>query len=427
MIFLLFALFLFLALTGIPVAFALGVPTAIYVIINDISFILIAQKMFTGIDSFLLTAIPLFILAGNLMNAAKLTEELVDFCKMIVGRIRGGLAHANVLISMIFAGMTGAGVSDTAAVGSIMIPGMIKNGYQKDFTCAVTAISSTVGPIIPPSIPFLVYASMTGMSVGALFLVGLIPGVLLGLSQMLVIVFSAKKLNLPRIEGDFTFRHMIMTTRNALMALMLPVIILGGIVGGLATPTESAAIAAFYAFIVAAVIRRKVVTPKMLLQVFIQSALTTGGVMILLGTASIFSYILTIESFPDKIAELVMGFTTNKILILLMVNVVLIIVGMFLDVIPAMLVLTPVFLPLMESIGIHPLHFGAFMVLNLVIGLATPPVGMCLFVAATIGKRSIESVSLALIPFLAAVVFVLLFLTYCPQAVMWIPKLFGYV
>lgn len=427
MIYLLFALFLILALIGIPVAFALGVPTAIYVIINNNSFILIAQKMFTGIDSFLLTAIPLFILAGNLMNAAKLTEELVEFCKMIVGRIRGGLAHANVLISMIFAGMTGAGVSDTAAVGSIMIPGMIKNDYKKDFTCAVTAISSTVGPIIPPSIPFLVYASMTGMSVGALFLVGLIPGVLLGLSQMLVIVFSAKKLNLPRIEGHFSFRHMIITTRNALMALMMPIIILGGIVGGLATPTESAAIAAFYAFIVAAVIRRKVVTPKVLLQVFIQSALTTGGVMILLGTASIFSYILSLESFPDKIAELVMAITTNKILILLMVNVVLIIVGMFLDVIPAMLVLTPVFLPLMESIGIHPLHFGAFMVLNLVIGLATPPVGMCLFVAATIGKRSIESVSIALIPFLAAVISVLLFLTYCPQAVMWIPRLFGYV
>ena len=180
MIWMLFVLFLLLAFTGIPVAFALGIPAIVYVLIKDLTFILVAQKMFTGMDSFLLTAIPLFILAGNLMNAANLTKELVAFCKIIVGHIRGGLAHANVLISMIFAGMTGAGVSDTAAIGSILIPGMVKDGYKPGFTCAVTAISSTVGPVIPPSIPFLVYASMTGQSVGALFLVGVIPGILLG-------------------------------------------------------------------------------------------------------------------------------------------------------------------------------------------------------------------------------------------------------
>lgn len=383
--------------------------------------------MFTGMDSFLLTAIPLFILAGNLMNAANLTKELVDFCKLLVGRIRGGMAHANVLISMIFAGMTGAGVSDTAAVGSILIPGMIKDGYKEDFTCAVTAISSTVGPVIPPSIPFLVYASMTGTSVGALFLVGVIPGILLGLSQMLVIVFKAKKLNLPRMENPVSLKQIVVGSKNAIMALVMPVIILGGIIGGLATPTESAAIAAFYAFIVAAFIRRSVVTPKIILKVFIESAITTGGVMILLGTASIFSYILTIEMFPEKIADLVMSLTSNKIVILLLVNIVLLIIGMFLDVIPAMLVMTPVFLPLVQTVGVSPLHFGAIMVLNLVIGLATPPIGMCLFVAANIGKRPIESVSIALMPFLIAVILVLLFLTYCPAVVMWLPKMFGYV
>lgn len=427
MIYLLFILFLLLAFTGIPVAFALGIPTVIYVLIHGISFVLIAQKMFTGMDSFLLTAIPLFILAGNLMNAANLTKELVDFCKLLVGRIRGGMAHANVLISMIFAGMTGAGVSDTAAVGSILIPGMVKDGYKEDFTCAVTAISSTIGPVIPPSIPFLVYASMTGTSVGALFLAGVIPGILLGLSQMLVIVFKAKKLNLPRLENPVSLKQIVIGGKNATMALVMPVIILGGIVGGLATPTESAAIAAFYAFIVAAFIRKSVVTPKIILKVFIDSAITTGGVMILLGTASIFSYILTIEMFPEKIADLVMSLTSNKIVILLLVNIVLLIIGMFLDVIPAMLVMTPVFLPLVHTIGVSTLHFGVIMVLNLVIGLATPPVGMCLFVAANIGKRPIETVSKALIPFLIAVIFVLLFLTYWPAVVMWVPKMFGYV
>lgn len=229
------------------------------------------------------------------------------------------------------------------------------------------------------------------------------------------------------METQVTWSQIGIATKNAAMALMMPVIILGGIVGGFATPTESAAIAAFYAFIIAAVVRRKVVTPKKLLQVFIQSATTTGGVMVLLGTAAMFSYILTIEMFPEKIAQLVMSITDNKILILLMVNIVLLVVGMFLDVIPALLVLTPVFLPLMESIGVHPLHFGTFMVLNLVIGLATPPVGMCLFVAANIGKMSIEEVSAALFPFLVAVISVLLFLTYFPQTVMWVPKMMGYI
>ena len=425
MIWMLFALFILLAFTGIPVAFALGVPAVVYVLLNDVSFILVAQKTFTGMDSFLLTAIPLFILAGNLMNAANLTEELVAFCKIVVGRIRGGLAHANVLISMIFAGMTGAGVSDTAAVGSILIPGMIKDGYGKGFTCAVTAISSTVGPVIPPSIPFLVYASMTGQSVGALFLVGIVPGLLLGFSQMAVIAVNANKYNLPRIEEKVTMSQVIHATGDAFLALLMPVIILGGILGGLATPTESAGVAAFYAFIVGVFIRRSV-SFKQLVKVLIQSSITTAGVMILLGTASLFSYILTIEMFPEKVADLVMSLTTNKYMILLLVNVVLLIVGMFLDVVPALLVLTPVFLPLMESIGIHPLHFGAFCVLNLVIGLATPPVGMCLFVAANIGKISIERVAVALFPFLAAVIGVLLFLTYVPQAVMWLPAFFGY-
>lgn len=426
MIYLLFLLFFALAFTGIPVAFALGAPAIIYIWLKGIPLLLVAQKVFTGMDSFLLTAIPLFILAGNLMNASKMTEELVEFCKIIVGRIRGGMAHANVLISMVFAGMTGAGVSDTAAVGSILIPSMVKDGYKKDFTCAVTAISSTVGPVIPPSIPFLVYASMTGLSVGALFLVGIIPGVLLGLSQMATIAVKAKKYNLPRLENKVTFAHVVATSKNAILALLMPIIILGGIVGGLATPTESAAVAAFYAFLVGVCIRRTV-TFRELLDVFIQSAITTGGVMILLGTSAVFSYILSVELFPEKVGALLTGLTDNKIIILLIVNVILLIVGMFLDVVPALLVMTPVFLPLMESIGVHPLHFGCFMVLNLVIGLATPPVGMCLFVAATIGKLSIEEVAMALRPFLVAVIAVLLLLTYCPALVMWVPNVLGYM
>jgi C4-dicarboxylate transporter DctM subunit len=245
MVYMLFLFFLFFSLCGVPIAFSLGVASLIYIIVNDITLVLIAQKMFTGMDVFLLTAIPLFILAGNLMNASGLTSELIDFSKIFVGRIRGGLAYANVIISMIFAGMTGAGVSDTAAVGTIMIPGMTKDGYRKDFSTAVTVISSTIGPIIPPSIPFIVYGSITGISIGALFLAGIIPGILLGLSQMGVIFYRSKREALPRIDKKFTIPEKALITKDAMLALLMPVIILGGIVGGLATPTESAGIAAF--------------------------------------------------------------------------------------------------------------------------------------------------------------------------------------
>ncbi len=424
MVYTLFLLFIFFSICGIPIAFSLGVASLGYVFYNDVSFILVAQKMFTGMDSFLLTAIPLFILAGNLMNAAGLTEELIEFTKIFVGRVRGGLAYVNVLISMIFAGMTGAGVSDTAAVGSIMIPGMVKDNYRKDFSTAVTAISSTIGPVIPPSIPFIVYGSITGISIGSLFLAGIVPGVLLGLSMMAVIFITSCREKLPRLEEKYTLQKKIKISKDAMLALIMPVVILGGIVGGIATPTEVAAIAAFYALIVGVVIRRTV-TLKVLINVLVETGITTGGVMILMGTAAIFSFILTTELFPQMLAESVLSLTQNKIYILVLVNIVLLVFGMFLDVVPALLVLTPVFLPLVKMVGVDPLHYGVICVLNLVIGLATPPVGMCLFVGASIARMPIEKVSRALIPFLAAVILVLIVVTYWEAAILWIPRMFG--
>jgi len=423
-VYLLFILFILFAFCGIPIAYALGVSSLIYVFYKGLSLVLVAQKMFTGMDAFILIAIPLFILAGNLMNASGLTEELIEFSKIFVGRIAGGLAYTNVIVSMIFAGMTGAGVSDTAAVGSILIPGMVKDGYKKDFTAAVTVISSTIGPVIPPSIPFIIYSAITGISVGALFLAGFVPGILLGVSQMAIVFAKSKREKLPRIERKISFHEMTIVTKDAVLALMMPVIILGGIVGGFTTPTEAAGIAAFYAFIIGVFVRRTV-TLKVLKSVLVESGITTGAVMILLGTAAIFSYILTIEMFPQKMATAVLSLTQNKIIVLLLINAVLLVIGMFLDVVPALLVMTPVFLPLVEMIGVHPLHYGVICVLNLVIGLATPPVGMCLFVGANISKLSIEKVSKALIPFLVAVIGVLLIVTYWERAILWIPKLFG--
>jgi len=425
MVYILFLLFLLFSICGVPIAFSLGVASLVYIVANHVTLVLIAQKMFTGMDAFLLTAIPLFILAGNLMNASGLTSELIDFSKIFVGRIRGGLAYVNVIISMIFAGMTGAGVSDTAAVGTIMIPGMTKDGYDKDFSTAVTVISSTIGPIIPPSIPFIVYGSITGISIGALFLAGIIPGVLLGLSQMGVIFYRSTREDLPRIEKKITISEKALITKDAFLALMMPVIILGGIVGGFATPTESAGIAAFYAFIVGFFIRKKI-TLKRFVEELVQTAITTGAVMILMGTAAIFSFILTTEFLPQQVAELVLSLTSDKIIILLLINLVLLVFGMFLDVVPALLIMTPVFLPLVKMVGVDPLHYGVFCVLNLVIGLATPPVGMCLFVGANIAQRSIEKISKALIPFLVAVFSVLLIVTYWESAILLIPRIFGF-
>jgi tripartite ATP-independent transporter DctM subunit len=424
-ILLLFVLFLIFCFCGIPIAFSLGVSSFVYILYQGISPILVAQKMFTGIDSFLLTAIPLFILAGNLMNHSGFTNDLIKFSELFVGRIRGGLAYVNILVSMVLASMIGAGVADTAAVGSILIPGMVRAGYRKDFSTAVTVVSSTIGPIIPPSIAFIVYGSITGVSIGALFLAGIIPGIIMGILQMLVVYREDKKSPLPRIEEKISASEKAKIIKNSIFALMMPVIILGGILGGFTTPTEAAGIAAFYVFIIGVFVRRNI-SFKVFKSSLIETAITTGSVMILMGTAGIFSFILTTQLFPQKVAAIILAVTSNKIITLLLINLILLICGMFLDVIPALLITTPIFLPLMVTIGISPLHYGAICVLNLVIGLITPPVGMCLFVGANIAKISIERVSKSLLPFFISVLIALIMVTYCPAISVWLPTICGF-
>lgn len=424
-ILLLFVLFLVFCFCGIPVAFSLGVSSFVYVLFQGISPILVAQKMFTGIDSFVLTAIPLFILAGNLMNHSGFTNDLIKFSEIFVGRIRGGLAYVNILVSMVLASMIGAGVADTAAVGSILIPGMVRAGYRKDFSTAVTVVSSTIGPIIPPSIAFIVYGSITGVSIGALFLAGIIPGIIMGILQMLVVYREDKKSPLPRIEEKISASEKAKIIKNSIFALMMPVIILGGILGGFTTPTEAAGIAAFYVFIIGVFVRRNI-SFKVFKSTLIETAITTGSVMILMGTAGMFSFILTTQLFPQKVAAIILAVTSNKIITLLLINLILLICGMFLDVIPALLITTPIFLPLMVTIGISPLHYGAICVLNLVIGLITPPVGMCLFVGANIAKISIERVSKSLLPFYVSVLIALIMVTYCPAISVWLPTICGF-
>ena len=424
-ILLLFILFLIFCFCGIPIAFSLGVSSLVYLLYQGISPILVAQKMFTGIDSFLLTAIPLFILAGNLMNTSGFTNDLIKFSELFVGRIRGGLAYVNIIVSMVLASMIGAGVADTAAVGSILIPGMIRAGYRKDFSTAVTVVSSTIGPIIPPSIAFIVYGSITGVSIGALFLAGIIPGIIMGILQMVVVYREDKKSPLPRIEEKIIASEKAKIIKNSIFALMMPVIILGGILGGFVTPTEAAGIAAFYIFIIGVFVRQNI-SFKVFKSALIKTAITTGSVMILMGTAGMFSFILTTQLFPQKVVTAILAVTSNKIMTLLLINLALLICGMFLDVIPALLITTPIFLPLMVTMGISPLHYGAICVLNLVIGLITPPVGMCLFVGANIAKISIEKVSKSLIPFFISVLIALIMVTYWPAISVWLPTICGF-
>jgi C4-dicarboxylate transporter DctM subunit len=417
--------FAFFLLIGIPVAFVLGLtPFVAFFLEGEIPHMLAAQRIFTGMDNPVLMAVPFFILAGNIMSAGGMTQRLVAFCNVLVGSFRGGLAYINVVISMLFAGITGAAVADTSAVGSILIPAMKKEGYDVDFSTAVTATSSTIGPIVPPSIPFIIYGVLGEVSIASLFLAGFIPGALLGLSQMGVVAYYARKRNYPK-GSLISVREALKATFDAALVLMMPLIILGGILTGIFTPTESACVAVFYALIISLFVYRDI-RPIDLPKIIINTAVTSSLVMLVIGTASIFSWLLASEEIPQYITETVINITHNRIAILLLLNMVLLMVGTFMETTASLIILTPVLLPLMNKIGVDPLHFGVIIVLNLVIGLTTPPVGVCLFIACAIGEIKLEQITKAILPFLLASIIVLLIVTYWESLIMFIPKLFGY-
>ena len=382
--------------------------------------------MFTGVDSFPLMAIPFFMLAGELMSTGGILRGLFRFSDALVGHIRGGLGHVNVVASMFFAGITGSAVADTAALGPMEIGMMTEAGYDVDYSAAITAASATIGPIIPPSIPMVIYAVAAGnVSVAGLFLSGAIPGVLIGVGMMIFNYITSLKRNYPRRQTPIGLREFLRIFVRAISVLMMPIIIMGGILSGVFTPTEASAIAVGYAFLLGFFVIREL-DFKGLVQALLRAGITTGVVLFVVATANIFSWVLATQQVPQLVASFLLSISDNPLVFLLLVNIFLLFVGCFMDTTAALIILVPIFAPIASQFGIHPLHFGLVFSLNLIIGLATPPVGLCLFVVCGIGKISLERVSKEIWPFILIEVGVLFLITYVPAIPMALPKLFGY-
>lgn len=422
MIWILFITFFVLLFLGFPIAFALGLSTLTYLLFSDIPLTVIPLKMYAGIDVFVLLSIPGFIVAGNLMNHCGMTDRIIQFCNNLLGHIRGGLGLANIGASMIFSGISGTAVADTASIGSVMIPAMKKEGYEPDFACAVTASSSTIGPIVPPSLPMIIAGSLTGLSVGKLFLAGAVPGLLLALGLLATSYFISVKRRHPKRERA-SLKDVGKGFFDAFWALMMTVLILFGIVGGVFTPTEASIVAVLYALFVGFFFYRSL-RMKDLSKILVDSAGTTASLMVLVGFANLFGWILVSEQVPHQLAGSLLELTTNKIVLLLLINLLLLFVGSFMETIASLLILYPILLKVAVEAGVDPIQFSVIAVLNLIIGLNTPPVGVCLFVASGIGKVSIEKIARAGLPFLLVSLLVLALVTYIPQISLFLPELF---
>lgn len=419
---LLFVSFLVMIFLGVPIAFSLGLSSLIYLLLNDISLTIVPQKLFEGINSFTLICIPGFILAGGLMNAGGITDRIIKFTKNLLGHIRGGLGLANVGASMGFGGITGTALADTASLGAVLIPSMKKEGYDAPFAVAVTSSSSTIGPIIPPSLPMIIMGTLATVSIGDLFIAGVIPGILLGIGLMLATYIISVKRSYPKEERQ-PFLVVFKSFWSAFWALMMPVVILFGILSGYFTPTEASIIAVVYGLIVGLFIYGDLKV-RNIPKIIMNSMVTAAGIMILVGFANLFGWILVSEQIPQLIADTLLSITENPIVIILLINLLLLFVGTFMETIAAIVILFPVLLPVATQIGMDPVHFGVMMVLNLMIGLSTPPVGVCLFVASSIGKVSIGQASKALLPFLGVCLIVLLLVSFIPEITLFLPSLF---
>ena len=421
-------IFLVFLLVGLPVFFALLAAPGLMLWINgqerDIT--LLYRNVYNGIDSFPLMAIPFFMLAGELMNRGGITARLVEFAQAMMGHLRGGLAHVNILSSILFAGLSGSAVADTSALGSMLVPAMVKQGYSRRFAAAVTAASSVIGPIIPPSGIMIIYAYVMGESVAALFLAGIVPGILVGIGLMLMVKLMANLKDFPPASKRYSWSERGDASLKAFFPLMTPVIILGGILMGIFTPTEAAAVAVGYAIFIGFFVMRTL-RFRDLSDVLNRAAMTSAIVLLLVGAAMAFKTVVSLSHAPEYLASAILSISENPLILLFLINVLLFIVGMFLDAGPAIIILGPVLGPIFLDLGIHPVHFAIIMSVNLTVGLATPPMGLVLFVASSVSGERVEEITRAILPFLLVEIIVIFLITFFPAISMTIPRLTGFV
>ena len=409
----------------VPIAWGLGISGLACLILMHIPLNTVPQKIFSGMDIFPLMCIPFFILAGEIMAKGGLTKRLLDFAVILIGRIRGGLSLANVIASMLFGGITGSAIADSSALGSVEIPMMKENGYDAEFSAAITSASACIGPIIPPSITVVIYSmAVSGVSIGALFAAGMIPGILVGFALMGACYIISIKRNYPKRTEKVSKKEFLSGLKDAFLAIMTPVIILGGIIGGIFSPTEAAAVAVIYSFVISYFVYRELKLSD-LPEMFKKSGTITAIVMIIIGTSNVFGLVIAFEQLALKLEVYLrpLGYLS----FLMAINILFLLIGTFLDQNPAILILAPIFAPIAAHLGIDPVHFGIIVIMNLVIGLITPPLGEVLFIVAPLAGVSLESVSKAVLPFLFVEIGVLLLVTYIPPIALWIPELLGYV
>lgn len=421
MVAMMFIIFLVLLLIGVPIAFSLGLSSLFYLFTNNIPLTVISQKFYSGMDSFTLLCIPGFMLAGALMNGGGITRRILNFCNSFLGHFRGSLALVNIVASMVFAGISGTAIADVCSLGSMLIPAMVDDGYDDDFSVAVTAASSVVGPIIPPSVPMVIAGSCVSISVGKMFQAGIIPGILLGMALCIPTYIISVKRNYPR-HDKAGWKVRLETTKDAIWAMLMPVILLGGILSGVFTPTEASIVTCVYALVVGVFVYKEIQISDVPRIVW-ENIRACASIIVLIGLANVFAYILTAERIPQMVANSILSITDNRVVVILLINMVLLFVGMFMESLAAILITFPVLLPVATAVGMEPVHFALMAILNLMLGLTTPPVGMCVCTGAQIGKISAFKAFKATIPFLATSLIVLMLVSFVPQLTLWIPSI----
>ena len=409
---------------GVPVAVSMALGSVVFILLNGIPTVVIMHQMVSGIDSFPLLAIPFFILAGSLMNSSEITDRIFHFASLAFAWARGGICYVNIVASVIFAGMSGAAVADAGGLGAIEIKAMRDRGYGDRLSVGLTAASSIIGPLIPPSLPMIIFGFVGDVSIGKLFVAGFLPGIIMAIALAIMVRWMAKRHNLPR-DGNFSLRVVGKSFNKASLALLTPVIIVGGILGGIFTPTEAAIAAAAYALVLGALIYRTLSFSD-LWTVSKESAEMTVSILFIVSAASLFAWIITTERVAHGFSDVLFGITDNPIIILLLINILLFIVGCFLDAIAAISILTPILLPVAVAAGVDPVQFGVMMVLNLMIGLLSPPLGIVLYVLSSVSGVSMKDTIMGTIPFLVPLFATLMIVTFVPAASLWLPSVLGF-